>query len=152
MFQWIVFQSIWKWPWHHKERKRNSEQRKSIFIVARIRHWVGSNTVQRIFLSTKRRESLVFGTMTELVAQKDVNIFTKHVLMKINNKSFSVQRLCCVECLHTAQSKIFYGFSHTPRMSMSWITKELFLPVWVNHFIKPLKMKSTECMCFVHEE
>lgn len=58
MFQWIVFQSIWKWPWHHKERKKkivNKERASSLLPKSATELVVSS--VQRVFHSTKRRES-----------------------------------------------------------------------------------------------
>lgn len=96
-----------------------------------------------------------------MVTQKDVNIFTKHVLMKINNKSFSsLCNFCVLFCmsnfytLHCSahmhiHSKIFYGFSHTLRMSISWITKELFLPVWVNQPLGAIFIKNWKCRMHV---
>lgn len=114
------------------EEKIVNKERASSLLLASASTSVGSSN-NVLFHSIKCRESMFSSQMGEMVAaQKDGNIFTKHVLMKINNKSFtSLCDVCAVSnvcTLHT-HSKIFYGFSHTPRMSISWITKELFLPV-----------------------
>lgn len=86
-----------------KEAKRETERESRIFIV--VFRWCCKSTSVWKWESSFRSD-----------------IFAKHALMKINNKSFP---LCCwIHCLMSAI--IFYGFSHIAHSSTSWMRNRIY--------------------------